>query len=156
MKNKSLVVGLLIISFLFLNFIVLDKGSFEELFKSKLENYDFIILDITHSETVKYSRDNVKAINGLLYYLKTLELKEVIFTPDFNDEPYHIRITGYEGLKRCSLYVVVNSQRYIDVYIVKKDSNKYSTILSKHYKITNADFNYNLLNNVMEAMPIPK
>jgi len=105
---------------------------------------------------VKYSRDDSNVINELLDYLKTLELKEVIFTQDFNDEPYNIRITGYEGLLRGSLYVVVNSQRYIDVYIVKKDLNKYSTILSKHYKITNADFNYSLLNKIMDAMPIPK
>lgn len=156
MKNKSLVMGILIISFLFLNFILLDRGSFEEIILSKLEDYDFIILDITHSETVKYSRDDSKVINELLDYLKTLELKEVVFNQDSNDEPYDIRITGYKGLTRGSLFVEINSKRYIDVYIVIKDSNKNSTVLSKHYKITNADFDYNLLNNIMDAMPLIK
>jgi hypothetical protein len=156
MKNKNLVMGLLIISFLFTNFIMLDRGSFEEIILSKLENYEFIILDITYSETVKYSRDNSEIICELLDYLKTLELEEVAFSQDSNNEPYHIRITGYEGLTRGSLFVEVNSQRYIDVYIVTKDSNKNSIILSKHYKITNADFDYNLLNNIMDTMPQPK
>jgi len=157
MRNKSLIVmGLLLILLLFIRFIVLDKGSFEELFLSKLENYDFSIIDITYSTTMKYSRDNSKYISELLDYLKTLELEEVVFAQKFNNEPYHIRITGYEGLKRGSIYVVVNSKRYINVYIVKKDTNKVSTILSKHYKITNTDFDYDLLNKIMDTMLLPK
>lgn len=157
MKNRPLIaVGLLLITLFFIKFIVLDKGSFEELILSKLENYDFSIVDITYLETVNYSRDNFENISKLLDYLKTLELEEVVFSPKLNNEPYHIRITGYEGLKRGSIYVVVNNQRYINVYIVKNDKNKFSTILSKDYKITNKDFDYNLLNEIIDNMPIPK
>lgn len=155
-KKKTLIELVLLLIILFsIRFIMLDKGSFEKLILSNLENYDFCILDITYLTTKKYSRDDSENIKELIDYLKTLELKEVEFTPS-NNEPYYIRITGYEDLKRGSIHVEVINSRYITADYVKKDTIGNSEIVRKNYKITNKDFDYDLLIKIMRNMPIPK
>lgn len=141
---------LLIIVFLIVIFIIrTEKGSFDEVVLSKLD--DGIIDEISISYSTKGSRlnymsSNNEVIDNLITYLKTLNLKQTYSESNgFEDLVYIIFLhILYEDYRREIIMMHISSKKDINISFDQNAKNK--------YKIINDEIDYNKLNEIISMM----
>ena len=147
-----IIIGTTIIVFILIFTIKAEKGSFDNLVLSNFDESSIKTMNIIYSSQsniITHITSDYNTINNLIFYLNTLNLRQNYFRDNnFEDNQYRIGLYAvYDNNKDGFIMLEINNKNKITIFF-----NTPTMHIEKTYKITNAEIDYNKLDEIFNMM----